>query len=119
MIDSAAVVPGWPCIADAGRRTHDRNSASGTGRSGGWRSGAARGGQPGARVVESVIYGVVFVAAAPEGGAAAGFDTPADFTPMRSSNRSGLPQRRISSDDASRGSPLAGPAATYWRAATV
>src|SRR5204863_985070 len=29
-------VPGWPSIADAGRRTLDRNSASGTGRSGGW-----------------------------------------------------------------------------------
>src|SRR5437773_323945 len=40
--ERAARVSGWPCIADAGRRTAHRHSASGTGRSGGWRSGAAR-----------------------------------------------------------------------------
>jgi hypothetical protein len=37
MVGSAATVPGWPWIADAGGRTLDRNSASGTGRSNGWR----------------------------------------------------------------------------------
>ena len=57
MVDSAAVVPGWPWIADAGRRPPDRHSTWRTGRSGGWRSGAARRGQPGARVVESAIRG--------------------------------------------------------------
>src|SRR5205823_12995946 len=57
MAGSAAVVPGWPWIADAGRRTPDRHSASGTGRSRRVASGAARRGQPGARVVEPAIWG--------------------------------------------------------------
>src|SRR3954468_5501193 len=55
MVGSAAVVPGWPWTADAGRRTRDRNSGGATGRSSGWRSGAARRGQAAARVADPVI----------------------------------------------------------------
>src|SRR4051794_35394510 len=55
-IGFATRVVAWPCIADAGRRPRDRNSGGATGRSSGWRSGAARRGQAAARAVESVIY---------------------------------------------------------------
>jgi hypothetical protein len=55
MIDFAAAMPGWSWIVDAGRRTPPRDSAGGTDREGGWRSGAARRGQTGVGVVESII----------------------------------------------------------------
>src|SRR5437867_12986773 len=55
MAGSAAVVPGWPWIADAGGRTPDRHSASGTGRSRRVAPGAARRGQAGAWVARSAL----------------------------------------------------------------
>jgi hypothetical protein len=55
MVDSAAVVPGYACPVDAGRRTLNWDSAPGTDRFSGWRSGAAGRVQPGARVAESTI----------------------------------------------------------------
>ena len=55
MVDFAAVVPGWPWIVDAGRRPCDRNSGVSHGPIKRVVSGAARRGQPGARVVEPAI----------------------------------------------------------------
>src|SRR3954452_21523088 len=60
MIDSAAVVPGWPCIADAGRRTDDRNSASGTAGGHTWHARSASpgsGGDPAPRGAVSRVRG--------------------------------------------------------------
>lgn len=55
MIDSAAAVGVCTRSVDAGRRTTKRHSAGGTGRFGGWRSGAAERVQTAAGVAESVI----------------------------------------------------------------
>src|SRR3954453_23048721 len=56
MVDPVARVVAWPWIADAGRRPRDRHSGGATGRSSGWRSGAARRDQAAAGVVEPAIY---------------------------------------------------------------
>jgi hypothetical protein len=59
MIESAAAVPACARTVDAGRRTQKWHSARGTGRLGGWRSGATQRVQAGAGVAESVIYGTM------------------------------------------------------------
>jgi len=55
MIDSVAAVADWARTVDAGRRTAPRDSAVGTDREAGGRSGAAGRAQTAAGVAESVI----------------------------------------------------------------
>jgi len=55
MIDPAAVVPGCARPVDAGRRTLNWDSVRYPDRFSVWRSGAAGGVQPGARVVGWII----------------------------------------------------------------
>jgi hypothetical protein len=50
MGDPAIAVAGCACSVDAGRRTSNRDSARGTDRFGGWRSGAAEDVQTGAGI---------------------------------------------------------------------